>query len=109
VKVELTEEGRIVEHLHDLVVLSLGMVPAGKLDDVYHVSLGSDGFIDIPSPNSDPCITNRHGIFAAGAALGPMDIVDSIVTAGAAATAASAYIRDLQTRPPEREREKVYA
>ena len=114
VRVELTEEGRILERTHDLVVLSLGMVPAGKLDDVFHISPGCDGFVEVPSPNSDPCMTNRPGIFAAGVALGPMDIVDSIVTAGAAATAASAYIREHQTRPPahqqpEWEREEVYA
>jgi heterodisulfide reductase subunit A len=114
VKVELTEEGRILERTHDLVVLSLGMLPADKLDDIYHVSLGSDGFVAISSPNSDPCQTDRPGIFAAGVALGPMDIVDSIVTAGAAAAAASAYIRENHTQPPaheqpEWEMEKAYA
>lgn len=114
VKVELTEEGRILERTHDLVVLSLGMLPAEKLDDIYHVTLGSDDFVAIPSPNSDPCQTDRPGIFAAGVALGPMDIVDSIVTAGAAAAAASAYIRENRAQPPaleqrEWEREKAYA
>jgi heterodisulfide reductase subunit A len=114
VKVELTEEGRIMERTHDLVVLSLGMLPADKLDDVYHVSLGSDGFINVSSPNSDPCLTDRLGIFAAGVALGPMDIVDSIVTASAAAAAASAYLREHPTRPhvqeqPEWEMERAYA
>jgi len=114
VKVELTEEGRIVERTHDLVVLSLGMLPAYRPDDVYHVSLGSDGFVAIPSPNSDPCHTDHPGIFAAGAALGPMDIVDSIVTSGAAASAASVYIRQKQTQPCaseglDREMEEAYA
>jgi heterodisulfide reductase subunit A len=114
VKVELTEEGRIVERTHDLVVLALGMLPAYKPDGVYRVSLGSDGFVAIPSPNSNPCLTDRPGIFAAGAALGPMDIVDSIVTAGAAAAAASTYIRERQTRLRASERlgremEKAYA
>jgi len=114
VKVELTEEGRILERTHDLVVLSLGMLPTEKLDEVYNVSLGNDGFVAIPSPNGEPCQTDRPGIFAAGVALGPMDIVDSIVTAGAAAAAASAYIRETHAQPPaleqqEWEREKAYA
>jgi heterodisulfide reductase subunit A len=114
VKVELTEEGRILERTHDLVVLSLGMLPAEKLDEVYNVSLGNDGFVAIPSPNGEPCQTDRPGIFAAGVALGPMDIVDSIVTAGAAAAAASAYIRKTHAQPPaleqqEWESEKAYA
>jgi len=114
VKVELTEEGRSIERTHDLVVLSLGMLPAYKPDGVYHVALGNDEFINIPNVNSEPCLTDRPGIFAAGTAIGPMDIVDSIITAGAAASAASAYIRDTKSRAGEpqedqRERELVYA
>ena len=51
-----------------------------------------DGFIYIPEPNFFPTVTNRPGIFCAGTAAGPMDIVDSILTASAAATEASAYL-----------------
>ncbi|MFQ5437146.1 MAG: hypothetical protein ACE5FD_19985, partial [Anaerolineae bacterium] len=36
--------------------------------------------------------TNVSGIYAAGTATGPMDIVDSIVSAGAAAAEAAAYL-----------------
>ncbi len=96
VKVEVTEEGRIIERTHDLVVLSLGMVPAYELDGRLPLPVGNDGFIEIPSPNSDPCMSSQPGIFVTGAAMGPMDIVDSIVTASAAAAAASAYIREHQ-------------
>ena len=114
VKVELTEEGRIIERTHDLVVLSLGMLPAYRPDGLYHVAIGDDGFVSIPSSNSDPCLTDRPGIFAAGVALGPMDIVDSIISAGAAAAAASAYIRENRVRASlienlDREREVAYA
>jgi heterodisulfide reductase subunit A len=101
VKVELTEEGRIVERTHDLVVLSLGMLPAYQPEGVYRLSPGSDGFVAIPAPNHEPCRTDRPGIFAAGSALGPMDIVDSIVTAGAAAADASAYLRQRHAQPPD--------
>ena len=114
VKVEVTDEGRIIERTHDLVVLSLGMLPGYKPDGAYQVSLGSDGFVSIPAPNADPCLTDHPGIFAAGTALGPMDIVDSIVTAGAAASAASAYIRETRSWQPaaehlDQERERAYA
>ncbi len=102
VKVELTEEGRIVERTHDLVVLSLGMLPSFESDGVLHLPLGSDGFIDTPAPNANPCATNRPGIFVTGTAMGPMDIVDSIVTASSSAAVASAYIR-------EHQKEAVYA
>jgi heterodisulfide reductase subunit A len=102
VKVEMTEEGRIVERTHDLVVLSLGMLPASPSNGALRMPLGSDGFIAVPYPNADPCATARPGIFVAGVAMGPMDIVDSIVTASAAAATVSAYIRD-------RQKEVVYA
>lgn len=114
VKAELTEEGRIIERTHDIVVLSLGMVPNYEGDGVLKLTLGSDGFIDIPSPNSAPCASARSGIFITGTAMGPMDIVDSIVTASAAAASASAYIREHgngrgveASREPEKE--AVYA
>ena len=92
VRIELQEEQRIVERTHDLVVLSVGMIPAGSPEAVFAVKVGDDGFIHIPDPNIAPCVTDRMGIYAAGAATGPMDIVDSIVTAGAAAAEAAAYL-----------------
>jgi heterodisulfide reductase subunit A len=86
------EDSRVVEHAHDLVVLSVGMLPAYDPRPIYQLSLDEDGFIYIPDPNFFPTVTNRPGIFSAGTAAGPMDIVDSILTASAAATEASAYI-----------------
>jgi heterodisulfide reductase subunit A len=92
VKLELTEEGRIIERTHDLVVLSLGMVPTASPQE-FGLLPSSDGFISLPALNASPCVTQRPGVFVTGAAGGPMDIVDSIVTASAAASEASAYIR----------------
>jgi heterodisulfide reductase subunit A len=97
VKVELTEEGRSVERTFDLVVLSLGMLPTPQADKVLGLPAGSDRFIAIPAPNAAPAASPRPGIFVTGTAGGPMDIVDSIVTAGSAASAASAYLRKNQT------------
>ena len=92
-RVELIDEGlRVVDRTHDLVVLSVGMLPAYNPEPIYHVPVGEDGFISIPSPSISPCQTDHPGIFAAGTATGPMDIVDSIITAGAAATEAAAHI-----------------
>ena len=93
VHVELTEEGRIVEQTFDLVVLSLGMIPNDPLAK-FGLQPDTDGFATIPAMNASPCATTRPGVFVTGTAGGPMDIVDSIVTASAAASAASAYIRD---------------
>lgn len=96
VKVELTDEGRIVERTHDLVVLSLGMLPAPGSGGILGLAPAPDGFVAIPAPNASPCATQHPGVFVTGTAMGPMDIVDSIVTAGSAAAAASAYIREHQ-------------
>jgi len=92
VRIELQEEQRIVDRTHDLVVLSVGMIPADNPEPVFGVPVGNDGFIHIPKPNIAPCVTDQIGIYAAGTATGPMDIVDSIVTAGAAAAEAAAYL-----------------
>jgi len=93
VNVELTEEGRKMERTFDLVVLSLGMVPTLGSNLSLGLPIGTDRFISIPAPNASPCASARPGIFVTGTAMGPMDIVDSIVTASSAAAAASAYIR----------------
>jgi heterodisulfide reductase subunit A2 len=102
VKVELTDDGHIVERTHDLVVLSLGMLPAHRSREALEMPLGADQFVAVPTPNASPCATARPGIFVTGTAMGPMDIVDSIVSAGAVAAAVSACIRkhqDVQVAP----------
>jgi heterodisulfide reductase subunit A len=93
VRVEVTEDGSVEERTFDLVVLSLGMVAGDPLSQFGLKPDEDDGYVHIPSINASPCETQRPGVFVTGTAGGPMDIVDSIVTASAAATAASAYIR----------------
>lgn len=102
VRVELMEEGsRVEERTHDLVVLSVGLLPGYNPESVYGIPVQDDGFVYVPSPNVYPCKTNRTGIFVTGTAAGPMDIVDSIVMAGAAATEAAAYIHNKQFEEEE--------
>jgi heterodisulfide reductase subunit A len=93
VKVEMTDTGEIVERTHDLVVLSQGIVPAFDPSRMLGVTLAADRFISVPCPDASPCVTDQAGIFVTGTAMGPMDIVDSIISASAAASEASAYIR----------------
>jgi heterodisulfide reductase subunit A len=93
VRVELIDEGsRLVERRHDLVVLSVGLRPGYDPEAIYNVNVSEDGFVQMPSANISPTLTNQEGIFATGTAVAPMDIVDSIVMAGAAATEAAAYL-----------------
>jgi heterodisulfide reductase subunit A len=94
-RVELVDEdSRVVERTHDMVVLSVGLLPAYNPEAVFRIPVSKDGFVTIPDPNLAPCVTDRPGIFASGTASSPMDIVDSIVMAGAAAAEAVAYMHE---------------
>jgi heterodisulfide reductase subunit A len=93
VRYELQEaEGGVQAAEHDLVVLSLGMLPGWASQDRCALSTGADNFIKTVKPKLAPTLTTLAGVFVAGAAAGPKDIVDSIVEAGAAAMEASRYL-----------------
>jgi len=77
---------------HDMVVLSLGVFPGWSPEGICPVSRDKDNFIQTVQPSIAPTLTDRKGIFVAGAAAGPKDIVDSISEAGAAAMEASNYL-----------------
>jgi len=77
---------------HDLVVLSLGMIPSWNPQGVCEVSSDSDHFIKTIHPKISPTLTDMDGVFVAGAAAGPKDIVDTITEAGSAAMEASKYM-----------------
>ena len=63
---------------HDLVVLSLGMIPGWNPEGTCPVSTAADSFIETIRPKIAPTLTDMEGVFVAGAAAGPKDIVDSI-------------------------------
>ncbi|MFO7715310.1 FAD-dependent oxidoreductase [Desulfosarcina sp.] len=77
---------------HDLVVLSLGMIPGWNPQGVCPVSADSDRFIKTIQPKLSPTRTDMEGVFVAGAAAGPKDIVDTITESGAAAMEAAKYL-----------------
>jgi len=68
---------------------------------MYGVPAAEDGFVELPDYNIAPTVTAQEGIFAAGTATGPMDIVDTIMTAGAAAAEAAAYIEAHNGQRPD--------
>jgi len=72
--------------------LSLGMLPGWSPDGICALATGPDKFIKTVKPKLAPTLTDLEGVFVAGAAAGPKDIVDSIVEAGAAAMEASRYL-----------------
>jgi len=91
------DEGGVTVAEHDLVVLSLGMVPGWSPPQKAGISIAADGFIKTIHPKIAPTITDKPGIFVAGVAAGPKDIVDSIAEAGAAAMEASKYLTSLSS------------
>ena len=98
VRVEMIEDGGVVrERQHDLVVLSTGMLPGWQPDGVEGLTVAEDGFLSLPSAKLRPALTFREGMFVAGTAAGPKDIVDSIVEGGAAAMEASNFLRSLDS------------
>jgi heterodisulfide reductase subunit A len=88
-------QGGVKTGEHDLVVLSLGMVAGWNPENVCAVGTGNDAFIKTIQPKIAPTLTDMEGVFVAGVAAGPKDIVDTIVEAGAAAMEASNYLTKL--------------
>lgn len=92
VKFENQQDGTITERSHELVVLSLGMIPGWNPAGVAPVSTDSDRFITSIQPKMSPVLTTMEGIFVTGAAAGPKDIVDTITESGSAAMEAARYM-----------------
>jgi len=89
-------DGGVRTRDHDLVVLSLGMLPDWNPAGICPVATDSDAFIKSRMPKIAPTVTEMEGVFVAGVAAGPKDIVDTIAEAGAAAMEASNYLIGLQ-------------
>ncbi len=77
---------------HDLVVLSMGMIPGWNPESVCPVSKDDDQFIYSAKPKISPVLTDMDGFFTAGAAAGPKDIVDTITESGSAAMEAAKFM-----------------
>jgi heterodisulfide reductase subunit A len=77
---------------HDLVVQALAIVPAWNPEGIVDVDTAEDGFLKSVHPKFAPTLTKMDGVFTAGVAIGPKDIVDTIIEAGAAAMEVSNYL-----------------
>jgi len=93
--------GAVREAEHDLVVLSVGFTPNPEFMRLFDgASLEPDDmlFVREPEEHVNPAKTTIDGVFAAGAATGPMDIPDTILHSGAAAAQAASYIEGLKRK-----------
>lgn len=87
--------GEEIEIEPDLVVLVTGMEaePNDELVDVLKLPVGMDGFFNEIHPKLRPVETVLNGILIAGAAQGPKNLPESVVSAMAAVAKASALLR----------------
>jgi heterodisulfide reductase subunit A2 len=86
---------------HDMVVLSVGVLPQKNIPQLFKsdtLKLDPHGYVWQSDVISNPANTNMEGVFVAGAVSGPMDIPDSILSAGAASAEAAAFIRSSNTK-----------
>jgi heterodisulfide reductase subunit A len=92
---ENIETGQVKEVIHDLVVLSVGVQPNNEIVNAFknaHLDLDEFNFIKQADVLAGPSKTTIDGVFVSGTAAGPMDIPDSILSAGCAASEVAAYL-----------------
>jgi heterodisulfide reductase subunit A2 len=88
-------ENVVKENEHDLVLLSVGVLPNTESKLIFpdgELELDQFSFVHQPDPLTSPAKTSIDGVFVAGTATGPMDIPDSILSAGAASAEAISYL-----------------
>jgi len=91
-------EGVVKEAEHDMVILSVGILPnIGIADRFENETLDLDpfNFIDQSDILASPAKTSIKGVFVAGTASGPMDIPDSILSGGSASAQTTSYLREV--------------
>lgn len=89
------EQGVVKEAEHDMVVLSVGILANDGVSSMFNNKLELDpfNFVNQTDLLANPAQTNIPGVFVAGTASGPMDIPDSILSAGAASSETAGYLR----------------
>ena len=91
VAVENTAGGGLDTYDLDMLVLAVGLEPAGgtrRLQEILGLQLTADGFFLEAHPKLQPVDAATRGIFYAGCAEGPKDIKESVTQASAAAVRA---------------------
>jgi heterodisulfide reductase subunit A-like polyferredoxin len=93
----LDEGGEMREEEFDLVVLSVGMVPAASTKELAKnvgIELDANGFARTDPFN--PLATTRPGVFVCGVFQGPKDIPETVAQASGAAAAASQILSEVR-------------
>ena len=88
-------QGKLKEAEHDLVVLSVGVTAHQEPGRLFEDGLWRKDDFGFPYQKDilfNPALSNIEGVFLAGSTSGPMDIPDTILSAGAASMEAIQYI-----------------
>jgi len=96
IRYEDIRDAKVKETEHDLVVLSVGLLANTDFTTMFKTEkIEQDDFHYIKQIDelSSPAKTSIEGVFVAGTASGPMDIPDSILSAGAASSETASYLR----------------
>lgn len=97
---ENIDTGKIDEAEHDLVVLSVGILPNSDMARLFrkeNLELDEYNYIRQTDEMISPSKTSIEGVFVAGSASWPMDIPDSILSAGAASAESASYINRVKS------------
>ncbi|MGE5424641.1 MAG: FAD-dependent oxidoreductase [Syntrophothermus sp.] len=96
---EDTLTGQVKEAEHDLVILSVGVLPNNAIAGNFtgqKPELDEFNFIRQTDELINPSQTSVPGVFVAGTSARPMDIPDSILSAGSAASEVASYLGFVQ-------------
>jgi heterodisulfide reductase subunit A len=94
-------EGKLKESEHDLVVLSVGVLANTDTSTFFSDVMWKEDIYNYPYQKDisfNPSLSNIEGVFLAGTTSGPMDIPDSILSAGAASMEAIRYVKQSTIR-----------
>jgi heterodisulfide reductase subunit A len=95
---DIENSGKPVTAEHDLVVLSVGLLPNISFLEAFNGSrpeTNEFNYINPPDELISPSRTSMEGVYVAGTSSGPMDIPDTILSAGNAAAEAATYLKNL--------------
>jgi heterodisulfide reductase subunit A len=95
---DIENGGKPVTAEHDLVVLSVGLLPNTSFMEVFNGEKPATNEFNYIEPSDElvsPSLTSMQGVFVAGTASGPMDIPDTILSAGNASAETADYLNKL--------------
>jgi len=96
---DFVDQGKLAQAEHDLVVLSVGLMPNLEALSLFNgdgLEADDHDYIREIDEDINPGRTSLEGVFAAGSASGAMDIPDTILHAGASVAQAAAYVQRIK-------------